>query len=89
MTLLVALAAYALGAKQSEVTLLGARGAYDRHTGLVILLVAHRIAYEISYRQRNLVFPAITSQSPSWRIIRCQNVSPALDPQVRKHNITR
>ena len=40
MTLLVALAAYALGAKQSEVTLLGARGAYDRHTGLVILLVA-------------------------------------------------
>ena len=40
MTLLVALAAYALGAKQCEVTLLGARGAYDRHTGLVILLVA-------------------------------------------------
>ena len=40
MTLLVALAAYALGAKRKEVTLLGARGAYDRHTGLVILLVA-------------------------------------------------
>ena len=40
MALLVALAAYALGAKRSEVTLLGARGAYDRHKGVVILLVA-------------------------------------------------
>ena len=40
MALLVALVAYALGAKRIEVTLLGARGAYDRHTGPMILLVA-------------------------------------------------
>ena len=40
MALLVTLAVYALGAKRSEVTFLGARGACDRHMGLVIFLVA-------------------------------------------------
>ena len=40
MTLLVALAAYALGAKQCEVTFLGATGACEHHIRLVLDLVS-------------------------------------------------
>ena len=40
MTLLVALVAYALGAKQSEVTFLVARGACEHNMSLVLGLVS-------------------------------------------------